>query len=270
MKIEDILARSRDGIRPEKSDIIKLLSFSETAPESYRVMAESNRISKTLTDNHAEVHGQLALNWGPCYCNCAFCSFARMNGVFSQETRLPVDSAISYARQLENAGANAIYVMTTAAFPFGEFLETSSEIRKNLLPSSVMIANVGDQSPENAMKIKQAGYSGVYHAVRLREGIDTELTPEKRRASIEHFRNAGLLVGTCVEPVGPEHTNEELAEMILYTASINPAFSGAARRIAIPGSRLGKVGMISEMRMAQIVAVTRLAMPRTTLGNCHS
>ena len=56
--------------------------------------------------------------------------------------------------------------------------------------------------------------------------------------------------------------------MIRYTASIDPAYSGAARRIAIPNTPMARRGMISELRMAQIVAITRIAMPRTTLGNC--
>jgi biotin synthase len=56
--------------------------------------------------------------------------------------------------------------------------------------------------------------------------------------------------------------------MILFTASLNPSFSGAARRIPIPGTEIAKRGAISELRMAQIVAVTRLGMPRAVLGNC--
>ena len=56
--------------------------------------------------------------------------------------------------------------------------------------------------------------------------------------------------------------------MILFTASLNPAYSGAGRRISIPGTKMAEKGMISELRMAQIVAVTRLGMPRTVLGNC--
>ena len=116
--------------------------------------------------------------------------------------------------------------------------------------------------------MKDAGFAGVYHALRLREGNDSGLSPEKRKESIRNFQEAGLLVGTCVEPVGPEHTVAELADMILYTASINPAYSGAARRIPIPGTEIAKRGTITELRMAQIVAVTRLGMPRTVLGNC--
>ena len=117
-------------------------------------------------------------------------------------------------------------------------------------------------------KIKETGYSGVYHALRLREGLDTTLSPNARKNSIRNFQEAGLGVGTCVEPVGPEHSNEELAEAILFTGSFNPSFSGAARRIAIAGTQMASRGMISELRLAQIVAVTRLGVPRNVLGNC--
>ena len=47
-------------------------------------MAEANRISKSLTDNKAEVHGRPARNVGPCLCNCGFCSFAQPS-VLSRE-----------------------------------------------------------------------------------------------------------------------------------------------------------------------------------------
>ena len=99
-------------------------------------------------------------------------------------------------------------------------------------------------------------------------GIATAIEPERRRESIPYFPEAVLRVGTFVEPVCPEHSNEEIAELILYTATLNPAYSGAARRISIPGTDLARKGMISELRMSQIVAVTRLAMPETVLGNC--
>jgi biotin synthase len=40
------------------------------------------------------------------------------------------------------------------------------------------------------------------------------------------------------------------------------------RRINIPGSRLEKYGMISEYRLAFLVAVVRLTMGREVIGNC--
>ncbi len=268
MHIDDLIKKSGDGIRFSREELVRMLSFPSDSVESFLIMAEANRISKELTDNKAEVHAQFALNLAPCPCNCKFCSFATINGVFQDETIISIDDAIAYARQFEADGANAVYVMITANYSFSAFIEISQEIRKNLDPSTMMIANIGDQSLENARKIKDAGYSGVYHARRLREGKDTGLNPEARIASIRNFQEAGLMVGTCVEPVGPEHSNEELADMILLTASLNPAYSGAARRISIPGTEMAKLGMITELRMAQIVAVTRLGMPRTVKGNC--
>jgi biotin synthase len=268
MNIHDLIRKTRDGEHLFHEELVYLLSMAPDCSESYLVMAESNRISKELTENKAEVHAQLALNLAPCPGNCAFCSFAEKNGVFSKETRLTVEEAVAYANQFEKDGANAIFAMTTAHYPFGLFLEMSQEIRRSLNPETVLIANVGDQSLANAHKIKDVGYTGVYHALRLREGIDSGLSPEKRKESIRNFQEAGLKVGTCVEPVGPEHTPSELADMICFTASFNPSYSGAARRIPIPGTEIVIRGTISELRMAQIAAITRLGMPRTVLGNC--
>jgi len=268
MNILDLIRKTKSGDHLSYAELVYLLSLAPDCSDIYLVMAESNRISKELTGNQAEVHAQLALNVGPCPGNCAFCSFAQKNGVFSKETRLTGEEAVAYAKQFEKDGANAIFVMTMAQYPFELFLEISQEIRRNLKSETVLIANVGDQSLANAQRIKEVGYAGVYHALRLREGIDTGLSPQKRKESIRNFQEAGLMVGTCVEPIGPEHTPEELAEMICFTGSFNPSYSGAARRIPIPGTELAKRGTISELRMAQIVAITRLGMPRGVLGNC--
>jgi biotin synthase len=268
MDFNNLMRKARDNESFTKDELVHMLSYASTSEESYRFMAEANHISKDLTGNKAEIHSQLALDLGPCACNCAFCSFARVNSVFKDEVQLSVVQAVAYAEQFEREGANAVYVMATAQYPFELFIEISQEIRRHLRPETIMIANVGDQSLKRAQAIKDAGFTGVYHARRLREGIDTQLSPKAREDSIRNFQETGLQVGTCVEPVGPEHTNEELAEAILFTGSFDASFSGAARRIAITGSEIAGRGMITELRMAQIVAVTRLGVPRTVRGNC--
>ena len=268
LNFDDILKKSRAGEVLSRRELIDLLSLYPDSFETYMVLAEANRISKELCNGQAEVHAQFAVNLAPCNCDCLFCSFARVNKVFSEATELTPQQAVAFARQFETDGANAVFMMSTAQYPFEKFLEIAGEVRRNLKTETTMIANVGDQSLKNARQLKDIGFAGVYHAIRLREGIDTSLSIQKRKRSIKNFQYAGLLVGTCVEPVGPEHSNEELAEMIEFTASFNPSYSGAARRIAIPGSKLAKFGIISELRMAQIVAVTRLGMPRSVMGNC--
>lgn len=268
MDINEIIKKSQSGDILSHTELVYLLGLSPESIESYMVMAEATRVSKELTGGKAEAHAQFAVNLAPCSCECLFCSFARTNRIFNEATELSPEEAVDYSLRFEVDGANAIFMMTTAKYPFERFLEISREVRQNLKPDTIMIANVGDQDLNNAVKLKDAGFTGVYHAVRLREGTDTGLPVDQRIKSINNFREAGLKIGTCVEPVGPEHTDEELAGMIELTASFEPSFSGAARRISIPGTEIAKRGMITELRMAQIVAVTRLGTPRTVTGNC--
>ena len=72
-----------------------MLGYPSDSRESYYLMAEANRISKELTGSKAEIHFQMALNRGPCPCNCVFCSFARINGVFEEETVLTPEQAVA-------------------------------------------------------------------------------------------------------------------------------------------------------------------------------
>lgn len=268
MEIGELIRKSQAGDVLSREELVYLLSHKPDSSETYMVMAEATRISKELSGGKAEIHAQFAINLAPCPCDCLFCSFAKVNGVFAEATELTPEQAVTYARQFESDGANAVFMMSTARYSFERFIEMSQEVRIHLKPETTLIANVGDLSPKNAEKLRDVGFSGVYHAVRLREGTDTSLSVEKRKQSIINFKEVGLKVGTCVEPVGPEHTNEELAEMIEFTASFNPSYSGAARRIPIPGTEIAKRGVISELRMAQIVAVTRLGVPRSVMGNC--
>ncbi len=107
MLVDDLLKKSQNGEPLSKDEIVQMLRYEPDSPESYRIMGEANRISKELTGNRAEVHAQFALNLAPWPCNCAFCSFARINGVFTRETRIAPEEAVARARQFEREGAIA-------------------------------------------------------------------------------------------------------------------------------------------------------------------
>jgi biotin synthase len=158
--------------------------------------------------------------------------------------------------------------MTTGDYPFEKFIELSTEVRTNLKTDTVMIANIGDINHTEAKQLKDTGYTGIYHAVRMGEGRETNIKPEIRLNTIKEAKDAGLLIGTCVEPIGPEHTKDEIVEKILIAREVHPCFSGAMRRISIQGSPLEKHGMISEYNLAYVVAVVRLAMGNELIGNC--
>ena len=267
-RVSDIISKVNDGYFLTRDEIIFLLKISPHSTDAGLVMASADSINRAVSRNRAEVHAQIGVNLSPCPKNCSFCAFASKNQIFKEKNELSVEEITEMALRAESDGANAIFLMTTGDYSFDQFAEISKEVRTKLKPDTVMIANVGDFAKREAKKLVEAGYTGIYHAVRMGEGRATNIDPEIRLSTVRIARENGLLVGTCVEPIGPEHSIEEIAEKTLIGREMTPCYSGAMRRITIPGSELEKYGMISEYRMAYLVAVVRLAMGRNLVGNC--
>ncbi len=268
MYLSDIIQKSLDGLELSKDEITDLFKVPLFSRESFLIQASAHEKSKKASNGLAEVHAQFGLNVGPCTMNCLFCAFAKCNGVFTENTELPVEEAVFRTKRFEEDGANAIFIMSTGHYPFSKFIEVSQEIRKSLKEETILFANVGDMTLEQARQLKDAGYSGIYHVVRMGEGRDTPIPPERRLKTIECAKDAGLMIGTCVEPIGPEHTVEELVEKTVMTGKIGAVFSGAMRRVPIPGTELAKYGMVTEARMAHILAAVRLALSYEIAGHC--
>ena len=267
-KVRDIVARVFDGHHLTRDEIFSLLKITPHSPDAGFVVVSADRINRAASKGKAEVHAQIGLNLSPCPNNCSFCAFAAKNNVFTENNELSVEDVTQLALRAEGEGANAIFLMGTGDYPHGKFMEISREIRKTIKPETVMIANIGDFGPQEAKQLREVGYAGIYHAVRMGEGRETKINPETRLDTIRAAREAGLLIGTCVEPIGPEHSMDEVVEKILIGREMEPCYSGAMRRITIPGSEMEKYGMLSEYRMAFLVAVVRLAMGRELIGNC--
>ena len=267
--VERAVAEALSG-RPvsDPEQIAMLLEIPLFSTESAVLQAAARQLSEQACNGGAEVHAQVAMNVGPCPRQCLFCSFAACHGLFTEPKESPLDYVVAQARGFEEQGANAIYLMATGAYAFPRFLERGSVVRAALAPETVLIANISDFSREQARQLRDAGFTGVYHAVRLGEGEVTGIPVERRLQSIEAARDAGLVVGTCVEPVGPEHTMADLVKLILLTRDMRPAYSGAARRIPIPTTSLSAYGVVSEAQMAHILAVIRVVLPLDIRGHC--
>jgi biotin synthase len=266
--VNEMVNKVFDGHFITREEIVSLLKMDPHSLDGGFVISAANAITRTASQGKAEIHAQIGMNLSPCPNNCSFCAFAAKNGVFKDKKKLSVEEIVQMALRAEADEANALFFMTTHDYPFGEYIEISKEVRKKLKPETVMIANIGDFGHGDGRRLREAGYSGIYHAVRMGEGRDTQIAPETRLNTIKAAHDAGLLIGTCVEPIGPEHSVEEIADKILIGREMNPCYSGAMRRIPIPGSDLSRHGMISESRLAFLVAVVRLAMGRDLTGNC--
>jgi biotin synthase len=267
-KANEIVGKVLDGNFLSRKEIEYLLGVDPHSMEGGFIMTAANSIMRTASKGKAEVHAQIGLNLSPCPNDCSFCAFAAKNGVFKDRKELSMEETVQSALCAEADGANAIFLMTTHDYPFSKYIAISREVKSKLKPDTVMIANIGDFGYEEGKQLKEAGYTGIYHAVRMGEGRDTQIAPETRLNTMRAAHDAGLLIGTCVEPIGPEHSVDEIAEKILIGREMNPCYSGAMRRINIPGSELERYGMISQYRLAFLVAVVRLAMGRNLIGNC--
>ncbi len=61
-----------------------LLELEPSSVESSALVAGARRFSREACSDNAEIHGQVALNFGPCPRDCLFCAFASCNHVFDE------------------------------------------------------------------------------------------------------------------------------------------------------------------------------------------
>ena len=80
---------------------------------------------------------------------------------------------------------------------------------------------------------------------------------------------AGLDLIYCVEPIGPEHTYGQIAREILRARDYHVDIMACMRRVAVPGTPLYEKGEISDLELAKIVAVTRIAANPKISMNVH-
>jgi biotin synthase len=154
----------------------------------------------------------------------------------------------------------ALFLMTMHTFDFGRLVRTVRTVRERIPGKTQIVVNIGDFDRAQALDLKAAGVDGAYHVCRLREGIDTALDPMQRKATIRTIKDAGLDWYYCCEPIGPEHSPEELADQIFLGLEYGCFQHAAMRRVYIPAAPLAASGQITELRLAQVVAVVVLAM----------
>ncbi|MCQ5375873.1 MAG: hypothetical protein NO474_04670 [Methanomassiliicoccales archaeon] len=267
MKIESILkqAESGDGISREEA-LTLLKEIKPKSKEMYLLMHTADHLSRRQFNNKGEIHAQIGLNWAPCSKSCEFCVFAEKHGIASKTIELTEDEVVRRAKNFENAGANAIFLMTTADYEFSRFLEIGKSVRKAINPNMPLVANIGDFGPGEAHELVEAGFTAVYHVLRLGEGVNTRIDPSMRIRTIKSAKDAGLDLSFCVEPIGPEHSIEEIVDRIFLGKDLEPTVMATMRRITIPGTPISAHGQISEIELAKIEAVTRLVMGKNIMA----
>jgi len=264
--VEDILKRGEDLAGLNQAEARTLLRLDLGSKEVYALMETANRLSREQFRGKGENHLHIGINAEPCPYNCRFCSLAEDARVFTDRIEFAEEEIIGWARGAEAENADALNIMTTGTYSFKRLIEIGKLLTDTV--SVPLVANTRDISHREGEELLKAGFVGAYHAIRLREGKDTPFPIEKRLRTIEVLKDVGLQWMNCIEPVGPEHSAGEIAWLMVLARKYGATYSGVMRRINFPGSPCTGDGMISELELARMVAVSRLVMGEVPMAHC--
>ena len=258
--IRSIFDKFRAGQTLDREDLLTLLKIPTGSAQYYALLSEANAWARETYRGKGIIFGQIGLDNQPCRVNCRFCSLAAAVREKKPAVIRSRENTVREALDLVQAGADDVFLMTTAEFRQDTFLEYCREVRKALPDGTRLVANVGDFDLDYAKELKKAGVTGAYHICRLGEGTDTGVTEGRRMQTLDAVRDGGLELYYCVEPIGPEHTDEQLVTEMTRTREYPVGVMAVMKRTAVPGTLLAGRGEISAARLAQICAVTALAM----------
>lgn len=257
-RITDIIEKANNGERLTWSDCLYILNLPETSYEAAMVRAAADRLIREKNDNGAIIIAQVGVDIHPCEAKCRFCSFCEDTSETSSyklgkpELKKAIDE---FCREGDLFG---LYLMTMADTD-QEFLIDRIRYAREAAPAQTQIwINTGDNDLEFYKAAAEAGAVGAYHVCRLREGKDTNLDVKRRVQTMANIKEAGLDLFSCCEPIGPEHTPDELADEIMRCVDMGVTQFGAMRRIAVPGSPLESMGQISNLKMAHVMGCVGL------------
>ncbi len=265
-KVKEILKKGSYFQGITRDEALELLHLDLHSPDAYALMQTAHSMSREQFERKGESHFHIGLNVAPCKFNCSFCSLAMKARVFTDSVEFPEQDILGWAKQAEEYGADALNLMTTGTYPFERLLEVGRLLSKEV--SIPLVANTRDISHKEGEQFLDAGFVGAYHALRLGEGTDTPFKRDNRIHTIQVLNDVGLLWMNCVEPVGPEHDPEEIIDLMFLARKYKATYSGVMRRINFPGSPKGRYGMISELELARMVAVSRLVMGSIPKAHC--
>ena len=267
--LDEILRKSEAGIPLTREDAVALLRTDNQSPAFYRLLAAANARSRLQYRGKAYIFVQIGLNADPCSGECSFCSLSRANysveqaGAKNEEDILATVAAIDFSR------VHALFLMTTADYPQGCFLKLGARVRRALPDRVTLVANIGDFDENYARSLRQAGFDAAYHVVRLREGTDTAIPRSQRLRTLDAIRNAGLELYYCVEPIGREHTYEELADEMLRAREYGVDVMAVMGRIGVANTRFAQEEPLSDLELTKIAATARLVTDPKRSMNIH-
>lgn len=263
MKELDLINKAKESaLRGDLLDRDSIITLLEIDPDSQACEAlgkAAREVASVICKDRAYLWAAIGLDYRACHMSCDYCSLGEEWGLVTEETEFTDEEVLDLIKQFVNQGVRWIVLRTTQYYSLDKAIELSKKIKENVKGEYELGLNVGEFDDDLAKRMRDVGLEFIYHTLRLREGIDTRFNPAERLATLDAVNKSALNLVSLVEPLGVEHTNEEIADTFLTAMKYGATVTGCMERIPVKGTPLGKYPAISEKRLAQVIAVTRLA-----------
>ncbi|MDD4799244.1 MAG: radical SAM protein [Clostridia bacterium] len=243
----------------DRKSIIALLEIDPQSKECEELGKAAREAASVICKDRAYLWAAIGLDYKACSMNCRYCSLGEKWGIVKEENEFTEEEVMALVKKFVTEEARYIVLRTTQFYSLDQLIALASRIKSNIQGEYELGLNAGEFNTEIAKKIADAGVSFVYHTLRLREGVDTGFAPTERLATLKAVANSPLKLVSLIEPLGIEHTNEEIADAFLTAMKYKAVVTGCMERIPVNGTPLGALPAVSERRLAQVIAVTRLA-----------
>lgn len=239
-------------------EAVLVLSETLEGDALLQVLEMAKERMAAISGKRGRVWAAIGVDAAPCPRNCEFCSLGSAWNVYPDRYELSPEEILRQAMQIGTFAPDWLTLRTTQDYGTARLCALAERVRQVLPGTTELVVNTGEFDLAGARALKAAGVDGVYHTYRLREGVDTGIAPADRLATLRVIQEAGLKLSALVEPVGPEHTNEEIVEAAFRLKQFGVTLSGCMARVPVPGTPLAKYGMADDERIVRVVAMTRL------------
>lgn len=258
-KIDSYKKSVLEGNSLTREAIIQLLEIDPGSELCDYLGEAAFEVAQKVTNNRAYFWGAFGVDYKPCSMNCDFCSFGEKWGIVTVEKEFTIEEIIENVAGYAECGVRWIVLRTTEFYSLEQLGNMIVQIRAAVPGEYEIGLNVGEFDEKRAFELYEHGVQFIYHSLRMGEGKDTLFDPQERINTLTAVKNSPLDLVFLVEPIGIEHTNEEIADICQMTIDYGAIVSGAMARVPVEGTPLGKYPQISERRLAQIIAVIRMA-----------
>lgn len=256
----DLLEKVFEGVSLSREDIVYLLDLPCDSNEVKRLGEYARKISKEYGENKGKVWGAIGLDYSNCKMNCSFCSLGEKWNQIDEKYELTDDEILKISNRYIESGVDFFVIRTTEFYDFEKLKEHIKKLKKILPKETLFIVNTGDENSRRAEELNKVGADIIYQAIRLREGVDTNFDLSQREETIKIINNSSCALSQYLEPIGPEHSSEEIADRIIGIIEENTKISGVMKRVSVENTPKFKFGDLSDDRVAQITAILRICL----------